>query len=107
MKVKAAVLQRIGAPAPYAESRPLRVAKERTIKGSYIGSCVPARDIPRFVALYRQGRLPVDRLMSERVGFEGLNAAFDRLAGGHTVRQLLLPGASSSTRSTNAPASPV
>jgi alcohol dehydrogenase len=80
------------------------VAEERTIKGSYIGSCVPARDIPRFVALYRQGRLPVDRLMSERVGFEGLNEAFDRLAGGHTVRQLLLP---SSTRSTNAPARPV
>jgi len=83
------------------------VAEERTIKGSYIGSCVPARDIPRFVALYRQGRLPVDRLMSERIGFEELNAAFDRLAGGHTVRQLLLPGACSSTRSTNAPASPV
>lgn len=67
------------------------VAEERTVKGSYIGSCVPERDLPRFVALYRQGRLPVDRLMSERVGFDGLNAAFDRLAGGHTVRQLLLP----------------
>jgi alcohol dehydrogenase len=67
------------------------VAEERTIKGSYIGSCVPERDLPRFIALYRQGRLPVDRLMSERVGFEELNGAFDRLAGGHTVRQLLLP----------------
>ena len=67
------------------------VAEERTIKGSYIGSCVPERDLPRFIALYRQGRLPVERLMSERVAFEELNAAFDRLAGGHTVRQLLLP----------------
>jgi alcohol dehydrogenase len=83
------------------------VAEERTIKGSYIGSCVPARDLPRFVALYRQGRLPVDRLMSERIGFDGLNEAFDRLAGGHTVRQLLLPREPSSTRSTNAPARPV
>ncbi len=83
------------------------VAEERTIKGSYIGSCVPARDIPRFVALYRQGRLPVDRLMSERVGFDELNEAFDRLAGGHTVRQLLLPRSPASTRSTKAPASPV
>jgi len=45
--------------------------------------------------------------MSERVGFEELNAAFDRLAGGHTVRQLLLPGGSPSTRSTKAPARPV
>jgi alcohol dehydrogenase len=67
------------------------VAEERTIKGSYIGSCVPARDIPRFVALYRQGRLPVDRLLSERLTFDGLNEAFDRLAAGHTVRQILLP----------------
>ena len=67
------------------------VAEERTVKGSYIGSCVPERDLPRFIALYRQGRLPVDRLMSERVGFDELNGAFDRLAGGHTVRQLLLP----------------
>jgi alcohol dehydrogenase len=67
------------------------VAEERTIKGSYIGSCVPARDIPRFIALYRKGRLPVDRLLSERVGFDDLNAAFDRLASGHTVRQILLP----------------
>jgi alcohol dehydrogenase len=67
------------------------VAEERTIKGSYIGSCVPGRDIPRFIALYRRGLLPVDRLLSERVTFDGLNGAFDRLAAGHTVRQVLLP----------------
>jgi alcohol dehydrogenase len=40
------------------------VAEERTIKGSYIGTCVPSRDLPRYIELYRQGRLPVDRLMS-------------------------------------------
>src|SRR3546814_13018287 len=43
------------------------VAEERTVKGSYIGSCVPLRDVPRYIALYRPGRLPVDRLMSERL----------------------------------------
>ena len=67
------------------------VAEERTIKGSYIGSCVPMRDVPRYVALYQQGRLPVDRLMSETVGFEDLNEAFDRLDDGQTVRQVLVP----------------
>jgi alcohol dehydrogenase len=66
-------------------------AEERTIKGSYVGSCIPSRDVPRYVALFRKGRLPVDRLTSERVGFDGLNAAFDRLADGDTVRQILLP----------------
>jgi alcohol dehydrogenase len=67
------------------------VAEERTVKGSYVGSCVPARDIPRFVALYQQGLLPVDRLMSERIGFADMNAAFDKLADGGTVRQILVP----------------
>jgi Zn-dependent alcohol dehydrogenase len=67
------------------------VAEERTIKGSYIGSCVPQRDVPRYIALYQQGKLPVDRLMSERVGLADLNAAFDRLASGLTVRQVLVP----------------
>ncbi|MET4807201.1 zinc-dependent alcohol dehydrogenase family protein [Limibacillus sp. MBR-115] len=67
------------------------VGEERTLKGSYIGSCVPVRDIPRYIGLFRKGRLPIDRLMSEKVGFNELNGAFDRLAEGATVRQLLIP----------------
>jgi alcohol dehydrogenase len=67
------------------------VGEERTLKGSYIGSCVPSRDIPRYIGLFRRGRLPVDRLMSERVSFEELNGAFDRLSAGETVRQVLVP----------------
>ena len=49
------------------------------------------RDIPRFIALYQQGLLPVDRLMSERIGSTDINAGFDKLADGGTVRQILLP----------------
>jgi alcohol dehydrogenase len=67
------------------------VVEERTVRGSYVGSCVPLRDLPRFVALYRRGRLPVDRLLSGRVGFDDLNAAFDRLAEGRAIRQVLVP----------------
>lgn len=66
------------------------VGEERTLKGSYIGSCVPIRDVPRYVELYRQGRLPVDRLLSERVRLDELNEAFDRLASGRTIRQVLV-----------------
>jgi len=65
------------------------VAEERTIKGSYLGSCVPSRDIPRYIDWYRAGRLPVDRLLSERLRLEDLNAAFDRLAAGESVRQVV------------------
>lgn len=67
------------------------VAEERTVKGSYIGSCVPLRDVPRYIALYQQGKLPVDRLMSETIGFDDINAAFDRLESGQSVRQVLVP----------------
>jgi alcohol dehydrogenase len=67
------------------------VAEERTLKGSYIGSCVPGRDIPRYIALYRLGLLPVDRLLSERIGLADINLGFDRLADGVSVRQILLP----------------
>jgi alcohol dehydrogenase len=65
------------------------VAEERTIKGSYLGSCVPARDIPRFIGWYQSGRLPVDRLLSERIRLEDINAAFDRLAAGESIRQVV------------------
>jgi alcohol dehydrogenase len=65
------------------------VGEERTLKGSYIGTCVPSRDIPRYVALYRQGRLPVDKLMSGKIPLEQINEGFDRLHAGQVVRQIV------------------
>ena len=65
------------------------VAEERTLRGSYLGSCVPTRDIPRFIELHRAGRLPVERLLSGRLALEDLNAGFDRLAAGEAVRQVV------------------
>ncbi len=65
------------------------VAEERTVKGSYIGTCVPTRDIPRYVALYRAGKLPVDRLMSGKLKLEQINEGFDRLHEGKAVRQVI------------------
>ena len=66
------------------------VAEERTVKGSYIGTCVPSRDLPRFIELYRRGKLPVDRLMSGRLKLEDINAGFDRLHDGKAVRQVVV-----------------
>jgi alcohol dehydrogenase len=65
------------------------VAEERTLKGSYLGSCVPSRDIPHYIDWYRAGRLPVDRLLSERLPLDDINAAFDRLAAGQSIRQVV------------------
>jgi alcohol dehydrogenase len=65
------------------------VAEERTVRGSYLGSCVPERDIPRYIEWYRAGRLPVHRLLSERIRLQDINAAFDRLAAGASIRQVI------------------
>jgi alcohol dehydrogenase len=65
------------------------VAEERTLKGSYLGSCVPSRDIPRYIEWYRAGRLPVNLLLSERIRLDDINGAFDRLAAGASIRQVV------------------
>ena len=65
------------------------VAEERTIKGSYIGTCVPIRDLPRYIELYRAGRLPVNRLLSGTLPLSDINRGFDLLHEGKAVRQVV------------------
>jgi alcohol dehydrogenase len=66
------------------------VAEERTVKGSYIGTCVPSRDIPRFIDLYEQGRLPVDKLLTGRLTLDEINHGFDLLHEGKAIRQVVV-----------------
>ena len=68
------------------------VGEERTVRGSYLGGGVPSRDIPRYIALYQQGRLPVDRLMTSSGPLDDINAAFDMLAEGKTIRHVIQMG---------------
>lgn len=67
------------------------VAEERTLKGSYIGTCVPSRDLPRYLSLYKRGRLPVDRLMTHKLSLDQINEGFERLRTGEAVRQIIVP----------------
>ncbi|OBI45964.1 alcohol dehydrogenase [Mycobacterium kyorinense] len=82
----------VGLPPPDARISvsPLGfVAEGRSLIGSYLGSAVPARDIPRFVEMWRAGRLPVESLVSSTIALDDINAAMDRLADGTAVRQLI------------------
>jgi alcohol dehydrogenase len=82
----------IGLPHPskmFAVSAASIVAEERTIKGSYMGSSVPRRDIPRYISMYRAGILPVDKLHTHTLRLEEINAGFDRLAEAQAVRQIV------------------
>ena len=67
------------------------VGQEKSIRGSYMGSCVPVRDIPRFMRLYSEGRLPVNRLIDGYIGFDEVNAGFDKLQDVKAIRQILTP----------------
>ncbi|QLY29688.1 alcohol dehydrogenase catalytic domain-containing protein [Nocardia huaxiensis] len=83
----------VGLPAPdaLASISPLGlVAQGRSIVGSYLGSAVPARDIPEYVRMWREGRLPVERLVSSRIRLEDINSAMDELAAGHALRQVIV-----------------
>ena len=67
------------------------VAEGRTLKGSYMGSAAPQRDVPRLLKLWRAGRLPLEQLRAGNLELTAVNEAMDTLHGGETVRQLLLP----------------
>ena len=83
----------VGLPAPDARasmSPLLLTAEARTIIGSYLGSALPSRDIPLFAQLWREGRLPVEKLISSRIRLDQLNEAMDALAEGRALRQLIV-----------------
>lgn len=83
----------VGLPAPDARSSisPLQlVAQAKTIIGSYLGSAVPSRDIPQFAQWWREGKLPVEELISAHIGLESINEAMDALADRTAVRQIIV-----------------
>ena len=64
-------------------------AEERTLKGSYLGSCVPSRDIPRYMNLFQEDRLPVDKLITDFITLDEVNKGFDILAKGESSRIII------------------
>ncbi|MGH9928331.1 MAG: zinc-dependent alcohol dehydrogenase family protein [Pyrinomonadaceae bacterium] len=82
----------IGLPAPgkmFSVPAVNLTLEERTIKGSFMGSSVPRRDIPRYINMYLAGLLPVDKLQTHTLRLDEINLGFDRLAQGLAVRQII------------------
>jgi alcohol dehydrogenase len=63
--------------------------EEKSLLGSYMGSCVPQRDIPRYMGMYRAGLLPVDLLTSRVIKLQEVNEGFDLLERGLVARQVI------------------
>jgi alcohol dehydrogenase len=77
-------------PSKMMQLAPVKlVAEERTLQGSYIGSCIPARDIPAYIELYKSGRLPVEKLLTNMLSLNEVNIGFERLAKGDAIRQVI------------------
>lgn len=82
----------VGLPAPGAmsEIEPLKLtARAQQVIGSYLGSAVPSRDIPKFEQLWREGKLPLERLISGSIDLEDINEGMDALASGTVLRQII------------------
>jgi alcohol dehydrogenase len=76
---------------PYSLDLAAHVTSAKSIVGSYMGSCNPQIDIPRFVDLYKQGRFPVDQLITHRMPLRDINLALERMAASKALRQILTP----------------
>ncbi len=60
------------------------------MKPSWYGDCLPSRDFPMLVDLYLQGRLDLDRFVSETIGIDGVEAAFARMQRGDVLRSVVV-----------------
>jgi S-(hydroxymethyl)mycothiol dehydrogenase len=61
-----------------------------SLKSSWYGDCLPSRDFPTLVALFRQGRLPLDRFVSETIALDGVEEAFTRMEHGDVLRSVVV-----------------
>jgi S-(hydroxymethyl)mycothiol dehydrogenase len=60
------------------------------LKSSWYGDVLPSRDFPTFIALFQQGRLPLDRFVSETIGIGDIEEAFDRMQRGEVLRSVVV-----------------
>jgi len=85
----------VTAALPHPEARlelspVILVGQEKSLKGSYLGSCVPSRDIPAYIELYKSGRLSVKKLITHKISLNQINEGFERLALGEAIRQIII-----------------
>ncbi len=61
-----------------------------SLKSSWYGDCLPSRDFPMLIDLYRQGRLDLDRFVSEEIGIDGVEDAFHKMERGDVLRSVVV-----------------
>ena len=61
-----------------------------SLKSSWYGDCLPSRDFPMLIDLYLQGRLPLDRFVSEEIALDDVEAAFEKMHHGDVLRSVVV-----------------
>src|SRR3712207_5382365 len=61
-----------------------------SLKSSWYGDCLPTRDFPMLVDLYLQGRLPLEKFVSEKIGLDDVEQAFDKMHKGEVLRSVVM-----------------
>jgi S-(hydroxymethyl)mycothiol dehydrogenase len=83
----------VGVPAPdMTITLPLIEVFGRggAIKSSWYGDCLPSRDFPMLADLYRQGRFPLEDFVTETIGIDDVDAAFDKMRSGDVLRSVVV-----------------
>jgi S-(hydroxymethyl)mycothiol dehydrogenase len=61
-----------------------------SLKSSWYGDCLPERDFPALISLYLQGRLPLEKFVSERIGLDAIEDAFRKMHAGEVLRSVVV-----------------
>ena len=84
----------VGVPTPDDDARAARCstssAAAASLKSSWYGDCLPSRDFPMLIDLYLQGRLPLEKFVSETIGLDDVEAAFDKMHHGEVLRSVVV-----------------
>ena len=89
----AGVVVLVGVPTPEMKLEMPLVdffSRGGALKSSWYGDCLPERDFPMLIDLYEQGRLPLDKFVTERIGIEDVEAAFSAMEAGKVLRSVVV-----------------
>ena len=90
----AGVLVLVGVPTPDMKVPDLPLldvfGRGGALKSSWYGDCLPSRDFPMLVDLYRQGRFDLDAFVSEEIGIGDVEAAFEKMHRGEVLRSVVV-----------------
>ncbi|MER5674915.1 zinc-binding dehydrogenase, partial [Pseudonocardia alni] len=84
----------VGVPTPDLQAPEIPLidyfGRGGALKSSWYGDCLPSRDFPMYVDLFLQGRFPLDKFVTEEIGIDGVEQAFEKMHAGEVLRSVVI-----------------